>query len=117
MLMPFSAFRAGTLGLMITTDASTVVSRATANRADIDELSARIYAYQRGQEDEDRFKHYRLTRGVYGQRQVGVHMFRTKIPFGHLTPNQLIALADISEKYTNGRLHITTPAKRTTPLR
>ncbi len=79
-----------------------------ANRADIQELTDRIYAYQRGKEDEDRFKHYRLTRGVYGQRQIGVHMFRTKIPFGHITPKQLIALADISEKYTNGRLHITT---------
>jgi len=77
-------------------------------RADIQELVDRIYAYQRGQEDEDRFKHYRLTRGVYGQRQIGVHMFRTKIPFGHITPNQLIALADMSEEYTNGRLHITT---------
>ena len=79
-----------------------------ANQADIAELTARIHAYQRGREDEDRFKHYRLTRGVYGQRQAGVHMFRTKIPFGHITPDQLIALADISEKYTNGRLHITT---------
>ncbi|OAV42788.1 nitrite reductase [Lewinella sp. 4G2] len=77
-------------------------------RADIQELVDRIYAYQRGQEDEDRFKHYRLTRGVYGQRQLGVHMFRTKIPFGHVTPDQLIALADMSERHTNGRLHITT---------
>ncbi|MEM9259082.1 MAG: nitrite/sulfite reductase, partial [Bacteroidota bacterium] len=78
------------------------------DRADIQELVDRIYAYQRGKEDEDRFKHYRLTRGVYGQRQIGVHMFRTKIPFGHITPDQLIALANMSEKYTNGRLHITT---------
>ena len=93
---------------MTMTDSPHVTSLAAANRADIEELSNRIYAYQRGKEDEDRFKHYRLTRGVYGQRQVGVHMFRTKIPFGHLTPDQLIALADISEKYTNGRLHITT---------
>ena len=77
-------------------------------RADIQELIDRIYKYQRGQEDEDRFKHYRLTRGVYGQRQHGVHMFRTKIPFGHITPDQLIALANMSERHTNGRLHITT---------
>ena len=77
-------------------------------RADIQELIDRIYKYQRGQEDEDRFKHYRLTRGVYGQRQLGVHMFRTKIPYGHITPDQLIALADMSERHTNGRLHITT---------
>ncbi|WP_116125979.1 nitrite/sulfite reductase [Lewinella sp. IMCC34183] len=93
---------------MNTTEAPALDHLDPANRADIEELSARIYAYQRGREDEDRFKHYRLTRGVYGQRQMGVHMFRTKIPFGHVTPKQLVALADISEKYTNGRLHITT---------
>ena len=79
-----------------------------ADRKDIEELERRIKAYLVGQEDEDRFKHYRLTRGVYGQRQIGVQMFRTKIPYGHITPDQLIALADISERYTNGRLHITT---------
>ncbi|PHI18679.1 nitrite reductase [Lewinellaceae bacterium SD302] len=79
-----------------------------ADRNDIEVLEQRILAYQKGKEDEDRFKHYRLTRGVYGQRQFGVQMFRTKIPFGHLTPDQLIALADISERYTNGRLHLTT---------
>ena len=93
---------------MRTSDPATLDRTDAANRADIDELKDRIYAYQRGKEDEDRFKHYRLTRGVYGQRQVGVHMFRTKIPFGHITPDQLIALANISERYTNGRLHITT---------
>ena len=93
---------------MRTSEAANQNRTDAANRADIEELKDRIYAYQRGREDEDRFKHYRLTRGVYGQRQVGVHMFRTKIPFGHITPDQLIALANISEKYTNGRLHITT---------
>jgi len=93
---------------MITSEKLNIDHLAAPVRADIQELSDRIYAFQRMQEDEDRFKHYRLTRGVYGQRQHGVHMFRTKIPFGHLTPDQLIALADMSEKYTNGRLHITT---------
>ncbi|NJB86276.1 sulfite reductase (ferredoxin) [Lewinella marina] len=93
---------------MKSTEAPELTHLDAANRADIAELSARIVAYQRGREDEDRFKHYRLTRGVYGQRQMGVHMFRTKIPFGHITPDQLVALANISEKYTNGRLHITT---------
>ena len=81
---------------------------STADQLDIDELERRILAYKKGQEDEERFRHYRLTRGVYGQRQFGVQMFRTKIPFGHITPDQLIAIADISERYTNGRLHLTT---------
>jgi len=75
---------------------------------DIIELQNRIHGYNTGKEDEERFKLYRLTRGVYGQRQVGVQMFRTKIPYGKLTAEQLVRLADVSEKYTNGNLHITT---------
>ncbi len=75
---------------------------------DIIELQKRINAFKKGEANEDKFKHYRLTRGVYGQRQTGVHMFRTKIPYGKLNPDQLIRLADVSEKYTNGNLHLTT---------
>lgn len=81
---------------------------AKADQKDIVELQRRIKAYQAGKEDEDRFKLYRLTRGVYGQRQVGVQMFRIKIPYGKLTAEQLVRIADVSEKYTNGNLHITT---------
>ncbi len=75
---------------------------------DIIELQNRIEKFKTGKIDEERFKLYRLTRGVYGQRQTGVHMFRTKIPFGKLTTQQLIRLAEVSEKYTNGNLHLTT---------
>jgi len=78
------------------------------DREDIVELRDRIDAFTRGKEDEERFKLYRLTRGVYGQRQTGVQMFRIKIPYGHLKADQLRRIADISEKYTNGNLHITT---------
>lgn len=78
------------------------------DRKDIEELQRRIQAFKTGQEDEERFKHYRLTRGVYGQRQLGVQMFRTKIPYGKITADQLSRLADISERYTNGNLHLTT---------
>lgn len=75
---------------------------------DIIELQQKINAMQNGTMDGERFRHYRLTRGVYGQRQKDVQMFRTKIPFGKLTADQLIRLADVSEKYTNGNLHLTT---------
>ncbi|MFK7932456.1 MAG: nitrite reductase [Saprospiraceae bacterium] len=77
-------------------------------KKDILELQRRIQAFKTGKEDEERFKLYRLTRGVYGQRQLGVQMFRTKIPFGRLTTHQLIQLANTSEKFTNGNLHLTT---------
>lgn len=77
-------------------------------KKDIIELQQKISAFKEGKIIEDKFKHYRLTRGVYGQRQIGVQMFRTKIPFGKLTADQLIRLADVSEKFTNGNLHLTT---------
>lgn len=79
-----------------------------AARRDTEELKAKIASFKSGQIPEDTFKHYRLTRGVYGQRQLGVHMFRTKIPFGRLTARQLSTLADIADTYSNGNLHLTT---------
>lgn len=84
----------------------TKVSEAA--RKDILELQTNIEAFKKGQYPEERFRHYRLTRGVYGQRQQGVQMFRTKIPFGRLTADQLITIADTSEKYATGNLHLTT---------
>jgi sulfite reductase (ferredoxin) len=79
-----------------------------ADKADIIELAERTAAFRSGQEDSERFRHFRLTRGVYGQRQPDVQMFRTKIPFGKLTADQIIVLADLAEKYANGKLHLTT---------
>jgi len=79
-----------------------------ADQADILALKEKIKGVQLGQIDEERFKHYRLTRGVYGQRQLGVQMFRTKIPFGRLNSKQLEALADASDRYSTGNLHLTT---------
>ena len=79
-----------------------------ADRKDIHELEAKIGAFRSGKMQEERFQHYRLTRGVYGQRQAGVQMFRTKLPCGKVTANQLRELADLAEKYGHDNLHITT---------
>lgn len=55
------------------------------------------------------FKPFRLVHGVYGQRQGGTNqMVRIKLKYGVVTPAQMRALADLSEKYTNGISHITT---------
>ncbi len=75
---------------------------------DILELQSKIDLFNNGKIDEERFKLYRLTRGVYGQRQLGVQMFRIKIPFGSLTAEQLVRIADVSDKYATGNLHLTT---------
>ena len=75
---------------------------------DILELNQKINDFKQGKIPEERFKAFRLTRGVYGQRQLGVQMVRIKIPFGKITAEQLVRIADLSEKYTNGNLHTTT---------
>lgn len=79
-----------------------------AAKADIRELEQKIEGFHSGAIPEDRFKHYRLTRGVYGQRQFGVHMFRTKLPYGRLTAQALRRMGELSTKYATGNLHLTT---------
>lgn len=75
---------------------------------DIIELEKKIHQYKNGGMDEDGFRSLRLARGIYGQRQEGVQMIRIKLPYGRLSSEQLIRIADVSDKYSTGRLHITT---------
>ncbi|NMM50649.1 nitrite/sulfite reductase [Marinigracilibium pacificum] len=75
---------------------------------DLQELKTKISLFKEGKIDEERFKAFRLARGVYGQRQQGVQMFRTKIPYGKLTTKQLEVIADASDKFSTGNLHLTT---------
>ena len=77
-------------------------------RKDILELEEKINQFTDGSVAEDKFKHFRLTRGVYGQRQVGVQMVRIKLPIGKLSADQLEAIADASDNYSTGKLHLTT---------
>src|ERR1017187_6680281 len=65
--------------------------------AGIGEFEARARGFAAGEEIEDPFRPYRLSYGIYGQRQDGYQMVRVKIPHGRLTSTQLEALADFSE--------------------
>ncbi|MEM9326398.1 MAG: nitrite/sulfite reductase, partial [Bacteroidota bacterium] len=75
---------------------------------DVVELRDKINRFKKGEMDEERFKAFRLTRGVYGQRQAGVQMFRIKLPYGKISPQQLRAVADMAEQFGHGNLHLTT---------
>ncbi len=75
---------------------------------DIIELERKIREFKEGKLPSEKFRSLRLARGVYGQRQQGVQMIRIKLPFGKLTAKQLIRIADISDEYSNGKLHLTT---------
>lgn len=75
---------------------------------DIIELEEKISAFRSGKIDPEKFRSLRLARGVYGQRQPGVQMVRIKIPYGKLTAKQIHKIADISDEYSTGNLHLTT---------
>ncbi len=75
---------------------------------DILELERKIHEFHNGKLDEEKFRSLRLARGVYGQRQQGVQMIRIKLPYGKVTSKQLHRIADVSDEYSTGRLHITT---------
>lgn len=77
-------------------------------KIDIEELDSKISSFNAGKEDEEKFRSFRLSRGVYGQRQEGVQMIRIKLPFGRLTADQLIRIADVADKYATEKMHTTT---------
>ncbi len=77
-------------------------------RKEIDVFETELHRFQAGEVPEKVFTEFRLRHGAYGQRQERVQMQRIKIPMGMLTLDQLDALAEISEEYAVGVLHVTT---------
>ena len=75
---------------------------------DIIELEKKVRLFREGKMDEEKFRSLRLARGVYGQRQQGVQMVRIKLPYGKMTLAQWNRIADVSDEYSTGNLHLTT---------
>src|SRR5262245_36800941 len=102
----------------------------------IDAFETTINLKKQGKVDDKVFAETRLRRGAYGQRYDNGHrhngeadvaipfptkatkgpgtewdapgMLRIKIPYGGVTTEQLLALADIAEEYSDDILHVTT---------
>lgn len=78
-------------------------------RSDIAKFEDLTAQYLAGEIDEDVYKTYRLTNGIYGQRQGGRNqMVRIKVPYGSLTPEQLETIGYLAEAYSRHWAHITT---------
>src|SRR5689334_19272651 len=77
-------------------------------RHDIELFREAANQYTNGELNDDQFRPHRLRRGVYGQRQLGVHMIRTKVPGGLATADQMRQLAGIADEFGGGRGHLTT---------
>jgi len=77
-------------------------------RAEIERFRAKAEQVMAGAVTEDEFRSFRLRYGIYGQRQQGVQMVRTKIPSGMVTARQLDRLAEIADEFAGGKGHLTT---------
>jgi len=75
---------------------------------EIARFEERVQQLHSGAITEEQFRPFRLKHGTYGQRQPGFQMLRVKIAAGVLTPLQLRVLADIGDRYSTGRGHLTT---------
>ncbi|HNA60594.1 MAG TPA: nitrite/sulfite reductase [Elusimicrobiota bacterium] len=67
---------------------------------EIRRFETNIRELRAGRMDMDDFRRFRLNNGIYGIRnQTDKQMIRIKVPFGQLTPDQLDALADVTETF------------------
>jgi len=90
------------------TSAPAAPPRRFASAEDIEEFVRVLESYERAEIGPDEFKTFRLTRGIYGQRQDDVQMIRVKIPQGVLNAAQLRSLATVARDYSRGYGHVTT---------
>jgi sulfite reductase beta subunit-like hemoprotein len=77
-------------------------------REDIELFRSQAGRFSAGEINDDQFRPHRLRRGIYSQRQAGVHMIRTKVPGGLLTASQMRQLADVADDFGGGKGHLTT---------
>ena len=77
-------------------------------RSDIELFRSYAEKFVAGEITDDQFRAQRLRRGIYGQRQAGVQMIRTKVPGGILTARQMDQLALIADEFGGGKGHLTT---------
>ncbi|MCY4422052.1 MAG: nitrite/sulfite reductase [Acidimicrobiaceae bacterium] len=78
-------------------------------RADVDKYRQQYARFLSGELSDDVFRVYRLTNGIYGQRQGGTNqMVRVKVPYGSIQPDQLEMLGWLVDAYSRGWGHITT---------
>jgi sulfite reductase (ferredoxin) len=76
---------------------------------DVEEFVQVLERFERGELNSEEFRTFRLTRGVYGQRQMDVNMLRVKFPSGIMSAAQLRTAASVAREFTlHHKGHITT---------
>lgn len=78
------------------------------HRAALSGHADRVERYRRGEMSDDEFRPVRLSYGLYYQLDHTSHMQRIKLPAGLLNQEQTLALADMTDEYGRGVIHVTT---------
>jgi sulfite reductase (ferredoxin) len=77
-------------------------------QADLDEFENVVARFKTGAINEGQFRIIRVPAGVYEQRENATYMLRVRFPAGGVLPRHLRRLGEVSEKFGNGLLHVTT---------
>lgn len=75
---------------------------------EVSNYSTKVSDYKNGKIDSARFKAYRVSMGVYEQRDSETYMVRPRIPSGVLTLDQFKKIQELTERYGKGYIHFTT---------
>lgn len=76
--------------------------------SELAELDSYIERYRSGELDAATLKVRRVPFGCYEQRTDGTYMVRIRTTAGALTPRQLRTIAEVSARYGNPAIHVTT---------
>ncbi len=68
----------------------------------------RVMDFLQGNITAPAFRGYRVPMGIYEQRTNGKYMMRVRISSGMVLPYQLERVAELSQEYGNGTVHVTT---------
>jgi sulfite reductase (ferredoxin) len=74
---------------------------------DLEQLRQLTDRFQKGEISADSYHSFRVPYGIYEQRKSGNFMLRARLAAGILTPGQMRIVAEVSEKYGDGTLHLT----------
>ena len=77
-------------------------------REDTSNYRSYVEKFLKGDTSPLSFRAYRVPMGVYEQRKAGKFMVRIRIGAGLVLPFQLKKIAELSKRYGNGILHVTT---------
>lgn len=77
------------------------------NRKEVEDFKEKAEQYLNKQIDPLRFKAFRVSMGVYEQREKENYMIRMRLPGGFVTLPQLKVISKLGEEYSHGKIHLT----------